>query len=278
MQIAAQAGEQDARRRAASRAARAAQIAAEKITQSLPLLDQQLHANEALLAKGYVSKLRVLEMQRQRMAAEQDRAAALESAAQASAEAGATARHAAASRAASRVDVLQMLVAAQADVAQRRGDLAISSGRADFGRLRAPVSGTVAQLAVTADGAMVDGQRPIMAIVPDGGLTAEVRLPNSEIGFVRPGQAVAVKVQAYPFSRYGTIAGQILSIGATTVVDDRHGLVYPVRVRLQAADARRFRLRPGMAVAVDIRTGQRRMIDYLLSPLGAVAATAGRER
>ena len=278
MQIQAQSGEQAGARRAASFAAREAQIQAQKITESLPLLDQQLRANEALLAKGYVSKLRVLDMQRQRMAADRDRDAALQSAARAAAEAGAAASHGAGVRASGRAELLQMLVTAQADVAQRRGDLAKSSGRAGYGRLIAPVSGTVSQLAVTAEGGVVDGQRPIMAIVPDGGLTAEVKLSNSDIGFVRPGQAVAVKVHAYPFSRHGTIAGKVLSIGATAISDDRLGLVYPVRVQLDPSAAGRFRLRPGMAVTVDIRTGQRRLIDYLVSPIESAAAIAGRER
>ena len=108
--------------------------------------------------------------------------------------------------------------------------------------------------------------------------TAEVRLANSEIGFVRPGQAVTVKVHAFPFSRHGTIAGQIVSIGATAIPDDRLGLAYPVRVRLDPAAARRFRLRPGMAVTADMRTGTRSLLEYLVGPVQRAAATAGRER
>ncbi len=117
-----------------------------------------------------------------------------------------------------------------------------------------------------------------MAIVPEGGLTAEVRLPNRDIAFVRPGQKVTVKVHAFPFSRHGTISGEVISIGASAVNDDRLGLVYPLRVRLNRDDARRFALRPGMAVTADIRTGSRRLWDYLVSPVESAVASAGRER
>lgn len=277
-QIRAATGEQGSSSRAAALAASEARIQARKISESLPLLDQQLAANEALLEKGYVSKLRVIEMRRQRLAAERDRQAALQTAARAGAEAGAARNRALGAGASGRAELLQTLVSAEAEIAQRRGELAKASGRADFGRMTAPVSGIVSQLAVTAEGGVVDGQRPIMAIVPEGGLTADVRLPNSDIAFVRPGQKVAVKVHAFPFSRHGTIGGEVASIGASAINDDRLGLVYPLRVRLNRDDARRFALRPGMAVTADIRTGSRRLWDYLVSPVESAVASAGRER
>lgn len=278
LQIQAQSGEQSASRQAALLAVAEAKTQARKIGESLPLLDKQLAANEALLAKGYVSKLRVLDLQRQRAAAQRDREASLQAAARASAEAQAAGNRSAGAGAGHRAEVLQSLVAAQADIAQRRAALAKASGVAGYGRLLAPVSGTVAQLSVTAEGGAVEALKPLMAIVPDGAMTAEVRLANSEIGFVRPGQAVTVKVHAFPFSRHGTIAGQIVSIGATAIPDDRLGLAYPVRVRLDPAAARRFRLRPGMAVTADMRTGTRSLLEYLVGPVQRAAATAGRER
>lgn len=277
-QIQAQSGEQSASSQAALLAAAEAQTQARKIGESLPLLDQQLAANEALLAKGYVSKLRVLDLQRQRAAAQRDREAALQAAARARAEAQAARNRRAGAGASGRADVLQALVAAEADIAQRRAALAKASGLADYGRVTAPVSGTVAQLSVTAEGGVVEALKPIMAIVPDGAMTAEVRLANSDIGFVHVGQPVTVKVHAFPFSSHGTITGRIMSIGATAVPDDRLGLAYPVRVQLDPAAARRFRLRPGMAVTADIRTGTRSLFDYLVSPIERAVAIAGRER
>ncbi|MFM7028906.1 MAG: HlyD family type I secretion periplasmic adaptor subunit [Chakrabartia sp.] len=277
-QLQAQSGEQGASRQASALAASEARIEARKIGESLPLLDQQLAANEALLAKGYVSKLRVLDLRRQRLAAQRDRDAALKAAARAGAEARASQLRGLGAGAAGRAELLQSLVAAEAEIAQRRGDLAKAADRAGYGRLVAPVSGTVAQLAVTTEGGVIEAMRPVMAIVPDGSLTAEVKLANKDVAFVHKGQKVALKVHAYPFSRYGTIAGRIISIGAVAVPDDRLGLVYPVRVAVDRSSAGRLRLRPGMAVTADIETGSRRLIDYLTSPIERAAASAGRER
>lgn len=277
-QIRSQSSEQSETSRAAAIAAGEARIQARKISESLPLLDQQLAANEALLAKGYVSKLRVLEMRRQRVAAERDREAALQTAARASAEAGAARSRGYGTGVGGRAELLQTLITAEAEVAQRQGELAKASQRAGFGRLVAPVSGTVSQLAVHTEGGTVEGLRPIMAIVPDGGLIADAKLANSDVGFVKVGQKVAVKVHAYPFSRHGTISGRIVSVGADAVPDEKLGFVYPIRVELDRKDAARFTLRPGMLVTADVRTGSRSLMDYLVSPIEAARAVAGRER
>lgn len=277
-QIQSQSGEQSASSRAAALAAAEARTQARKISESLPLLDQQLQANEKLLEKGYVSKLRVLEMRRQRVSAERDREAALQTAARASAEAGAARSRGMGASVGGRAELLQTLIAAEADVVQRRGELAKAVQRAGFGRIVAPVDGTVSQLAVHTEGGMVEGLRPIMAIVPNSGLTAEATLSNNDVGFVRVGQVVAVKVHAYPYNRHGTIAGKVVSVGADAVQDEQQGLVYPVRIALDAKDAKRFTLRPGMEITADVRTGSRRLIDYLMSPIEAARTTAARER
>lgn len=278
LQIQSQAGEQSATSRAAGLAAAEARTQARKITESLPLLDQQLKANETLLEKGYVSKLRVLEMQRQRLSAERDRQAALQTAARAAAEAGAARSRGVGANVGGRADLLQTLIAAEAEVVQRRGELAKAAQRAGFGRIVAPVSGTVSQLAVHTEGGMVEGLRPIMAIVPNSGLTAEAALSNSDVGFVRVGQEVSVKVHAYPYSRHGTISGKVVSVGADAVQDEQKGLVYPVRIELDPTAAKRFTLRPGMEITADVRTGSRRLIEYLVSPIESATTTAARER
>lgn len=277
-QIRSQSGEQSATSQAAALAAAEARTQARKITESLPLLDQQLKANEKLLEKGYVSKLRVLEMQRQRLSAERDREAALQTAARAAAEAGAARNRGVGTSVGGRAELLQTLIAAEAEVVQRRGELAKASQRAGFGRIVAPVDGIVSQLAVHTEGGMVEGLRPIMAIVPNSGLTAEAMLSNSDVGFVHVGQEVSVKVHAYPYSRHGTIPGKVVSVGADAVQDEQKGLVYPVRIELNAKDAKRFTLRPGMEITADVRTGSRRLIEYLVSPIESATTTAARER
>jgi len=141
-----------------------------------------------------------------------------------------------------------------------------------------PVSDTgVAGAAVDLPGAGT-GVTGALDATADGGLIADAKLANSDVGFVKVGQKVAVKVHAYPFSRHGMVAGRIVSIGADAVPDERLGLVYPIRVELDRKDAARFTLRPGMLVTADVRTGSRSLMDYLVSPIEAARAVAGRER
>jgi hemolysin D len=155
--------------------------------------------------------------------------------------------------------------------------------RSSLQRLTAPVDGTIAQLAVHTIGGVVEAAKPIMAVVPSGGaLVVEARVLNKDMGFVSVGQNVAVKLEAFPFTRYGTLPGTIESIGSDAIEDEKLGLVYPVRIKLARTtmerDGTTVPLSPGMAATADIRTGTRRIIDYLLSPLEQQVRDAGRER
>ena len=141
----------------------------------------------------------------------------------------------------------------------------------------------MAQLAVTTIGGVVEPARPIMVIVPSGSaLVAEVRMANKDAGFVRSGQRVAVKLEAFPFTRFGTVPGRVEAVASDAVEDERLGLVYPVRIRLDRAAIdrgdRRVALRAGMAVVADIRTGRRTVLSYLVSPVDQARHDAARER
>ena len=150
-------------------------------------------------------------------------------------------------------------------------------------RLRAPISHTVQQLAIHAVRDMVTPAQPLTAIVP-GGETIEVEamVENKDIGFVREGQPVTVKVQSFPYTRYGTVNGTVVSVSDDAIQDEKLGLVYQARVRLAThrlnIDGKWLDLGAGMAVSAEIKTGKRRVISYLLSPLQQHASEALRER
>lgn len=149
--------------------------------------------------------------------------------------------------------------------------------------LRAPVAGTVQQLAVHTEGGVVTEAQPLLVIVPaDDALEVEAMVENRDIGFVRAGQAAQVKVDAFPFTRHGMLQGRVLHLAPDAVPDGQRGLFYPARVRLErpwlAVEGRPVALVPGMAVSVEIRTGRRRVIDYFLSPLLQHGAESVRER
>jgi multidrug efflux pump subunit AcrA (membrane-fusion protein) len=105
---------------------------------------------------------------------------------------------------------------------------------------------------------------------------------NEDIGFVLAGQKVKVKFDAFPFTRFGTVDGEVIDVLRDANKDDKLGLVYPVRVRLDAADievdGKRVAIAPGMAVNAEIITGDRRVIDFVLSPALRYRSEAGRER
>lgn len=267
-----------------ARAARAeAQIQAAKLSETLPLLDEQIAANETLLEKGYVSKLRVIEMRRQRLVAARDRDAALATARKAEAQIAVAGGNSSQSTAEARARLLADLARAESDARLRKEELTKATKRSSLQRLVSPVDGTVTQLAVHTVGGVVEAAKPIMVIVPvRGKLVAEVTIANKDVGFVSAGQPVALKVEAFPFTRYGAVPGRLEYISSDAVQDEKRGLIYTARVTLDRAmivrDGKAVPLTPGMAVTADIRTGRRSLASYLLSPIDEVRATAARER
>ena len=282
-QIEAGVASQAADRQIAGAALAEARNEAAKLSETLPLLDEQIAANEKLLAKGYVSKLRVIEMRRQRLAAARDRDIARNTIQRANGQIAAAASGGARGRAEARAAVLTELIRANGESQIRREELIKSQRRSSFQQLVAPAAGTVAKLSVHTVGGMVEAGKPIMVVVPEGGpLVAEVKLLNKDVGFVHAGQPVAVKLDAFPFTRYGTVPGRILSVGSDASEDERLGLVYVARIALDRTTVQGGKgampILAGMAATADVKTGQRSFLSYLLSPIEAATTEAGRER
>ncbi|MFZ3483663.1 HlyD family type I secretion periplasmic adaptor subunit [Sphingomonas sp. 3-13AW] len=269
---------------AAARASKSeAQIQAAKLAETIPLLDEQIAANETLLEKGYVSKLRVIEMRRQRLAATRDRDAALAAAQRADAQIAVAGGNSVRSSAEARARVLADLAKAESDARLHKEELVKAQRRSSLQQLVSPVDGIVTQLSVHTIGGVVEATKPVMVIVPSRArLVAEVAIANRDVGFVTPGQSVAVKVEAFPFTRYGTVPGRLEQVSSDAVQDEKRGLIYTARVALDrdqiSRDGVPVRLTPGMAVTADIRTGRRSLAEYLLSPIDEVRSTAARER
>ncbi len=264
---------------AAAAAAIAARNDASKIAESMPLLDQQLAANESLLEKGYVSKLRVLEMRRQRLVAERDRQSAIQTAAQAAARVRSTQSGATGTIQTSRAALLENLVAAETEIRLRRAELAKANSRFELRKIVAPVDGVVAQLAIHSEGGVVEAAKPLMVVVPEKGpMIASVKLPSSELAHVRVGQNVAVKIDAYAYNRYGTVPGRVLTIGADAIEDPKLGRVFPVQIAVERKNAPNMTLINGMGVTADVVTGDRTLLSYLTSSIASATREAGRER
>src|SRR3546814_2891662 len=139
------------------------------------------------------------------------------------------------------------------------------------------------QLAVYTEGAVLKPADPILVVVPDNAeLIVEAQVLNKDVGFVRPGQPVTVKLEAFPFTRYGTLQGRLLWISRDAIQDEKLGPVYQARVSVArpepSAVAAGVTVTPGLSATAEIRTDERRVIDYLLSPLERTLNEAARER
>lgn len=164
------------------------------------------------------------------------------------------------------------------------------------------MAGTVQQLVLTTVGGVVQPAQALMVIVPDNAQpVVEAQILNKDIGFIRPGQEVRVKLEAYPFTDYGIVPGVVETISRDAIdmgqqgqsVRDENGkpiaapkasqgLVYAVKIRLTRntirVGGRDTLIGPGLAVQAEVVTGKRRIIQYLLSPIAQVLDEAGRER
>jgi hemolysin D len=150
-------------------------------------------------------------------------------------------------------------------------------------QLASPVTGIVHQMAVHTVGGVVKPAEPLMWIVPDDTeLEVEAWVNNCDIGFVDTEDVVEVKVETFPFTKYGTLTGRLAGISHDAVSDETRGLVYKARILLERStievDGRQARLEPGMAVTAEIRTGNRRLIEFLVSPLLRYRDEFARER
>ncbi|MDB5510729.1 MAG: type secretion rane fusion protein HlyD family [Enterovirga sp.] len=175
-------------------------------------------------------------------------------------------------------------------------------------RVLAPLDGTVQQLAITTLGQVVAAGAALLVVVPSGGsIEIEALVQNKDIGFVSVGQHATVKVDAFPFTRYGTLDGTVVRV-SRDAVDERdasgssdtlsvargggvspvsgtprtQNLVFPVTVELVRdvipTESGDVRLSAGMTTNVEIRTGSRRVIDYVLAPIRETVSQAGHER
>ena len=134
----------------------------------------------------------------------------------------------------------------------------------------------------TAGGVVTEAQT-LMVIVPEGAhVTAEVTMENKDVGFVNAGQAAEIKLETFPFTRYGTVAATVSRVSADAVNDEKRGALFPATLMLNTTeinvDGKSIRLSPGMNLTAEIKTGQRRVIEFLLSPIQRAGNESLRER
>jgi hemolysin D len=167
---------------------------------------------------------------------------------------------------------LDSLTDASKVVSSATQDAARAMSHARLLILRSPVDGVVQQLAVHTIGGVVPAAQPLMMIVPDEKrIRIEAYVQNKDVGFVAKGQPAAVKVAAFDYTKYGMVSGRIELISRDAIEDEKKGLLYRTEIGVDRntmrIDGRDRVLEPGMEVDVEIKTGTRRLIEYVLSPL-----------
>lgn len=253
-----------------------------KLQATAPLARQQANNYQSLASDKYVAQTDYLDKeqaalnQEHELAAQQSHARELEAGiAEQRADIGSTAskfRH----------DQLDELEKNTQQVTQSRDDETKAQTRQALLSLTAPVAGTVQQLSTHTLGGVVTTAQSLMEIVPNDSLEVEAQLENRDIGFVDVGQHAAVKIEAFPYTRYGLIEGTVVSVSNDAVQDKKLGLTFPVRIRLASnrlhVENKWITLTPGMEVTADIKTGKRSVIGYFLGPLTESVEESMRER
>jgi hemolysin D len=293
-------------RQQAQKEAEQATIAAtiHKLETTIPVIQQRVDIRKTLMDKELGSKLTYFEVlqllveQQQELGVQKSRAQEAESAVAAIRE---TRGQAVAEYRRTLFDELAKSEQKANGFAQ---DLIKAEQKTRLQLLTAPVDGVVQQLAIHTVGGVVTPAQALLVVVPsDSRLEIEAMVSNRDIGFVRTGQDAEIKIDTFNFTRYGLLHGQVLSVSQDAIIRDRQQdrssdrapgsqndssepkgqeLSYGARISLDRTamqvDDRKVNLSPGMAVTVEIKTGSRMILSYLLSPLLRYRQETLRER
>lgn len=247
---------------------------------SLELMNKELNATRPMIATGAVSEVEVLRLERDvaRLRGDREQATAQISRVQS-----------AILEATRKIEEVQLTSRNQmsGELSETMNKLASLSqgGRAledkvKHADIKSPVRGTVKRLLVNTMGAVVQPGKEVVEVVPlDDTLILEVQITPKDIAFLRPGQQAMVKFSAYDFSIYGGLEADVINIGADSVIDEKGNAFFHVRVRTHKPSlGPNLPIIPGMVAQVDILTGKKSVLAYLLKPVLRAKANALSER
>jgi hemolysin D len=273
-----------------------------KLEATIPLLQERVDVRKYLFDKALGTKLTYLSEQQDLVGQQQDLLIQRSKMKEVDASLAALRETRDRTAAEFRRTLFDELVKAEQKSAGMAQDAIKAERRAKLQDLVAPVDGVVQQLAVHTVGGVVTPAQALAVVVPqDSHLEIEATLSNDDVGFVHTGQEVEIKVHTFSFTRYGLLHGRVLGVSTDSI--PREGgdarpraenaserdpqqqgqdLVYAVRISLDQHQMRdgdkMVDLGPGMAVTAEVKTGSRRIIGYLLSPLAKYEHDVGRER
>ncbi len=243
------------------------------LTSSVRLAQEQVNMLEPLAAKGIIPKTELITAQREFV----DVQGRLAAARQGEARAAAAIREAQAQLSEARLDFRQQALNERSEVATKlavnQETIKGASARQARNELRAPTAGFINEVAITTVGGFVGAGEKIMQIVPVGDkLLIETRIAPKDIAFIKVGDRANVKVTAYDFSIYGGLGGQVRNISADSIYDEaERQAYYTVLVETDRAylakNGQRLPILPGMICDVEVITGRKSVLTYLLKPV-----------
>lgn len=259
---------------------REARAKLEQAQRSLDLTEQELRVTEPLVGTGAVSEVEILRLRRDvsRLKGERNQTNAQISRIQSAIQ------EAERKKQEVRLNFSNKLSTELSDTLGKLSALnATSTGFADKvvkADLKSPVRGTVKRLLMNTVGGVIQPGKDIIEIVPtDDTLLLEAKIRPQDIAFLHPGQTAIVKLTAYDFAIYGSLEGKVEHIGADTVINEKEEAFYIVRVRTKSASlGNSLPIIPGMVAQVDIMTGKKTILTYLMKPILRAKANALSER
>lgn len=243
-----------------------------KLEKTHAILKEQEIAYRNLYKHEYISKMDLLNKQMEFHSAEQEMEAQKRIVKQAKDSLEEARKNLDAIKKEREKGILSDIVDREKSITAIEGEVVKAKKRYDLERLCSPVAGTVHGLASYTVGGVVTPAQPIVTVVPEGTpLIIEVMALNKDIGFLKVGQEAEVKLDTFPFQKYGTIKGKVAFISPDAFEDEKLGSVYKMKVELEKpsinVDGNGIPVSPGMAVTVEVKTNKRRIIEFFLSPI-----------
>lgn len=254
-----------------------------KLTQTIPLIEGREKGVGDLFRKGVAPKPQWLELKQLLIESREDLQIQRHKLSEADAGLKTTMMQMEKAKAEAQKQVLTEIVEVEDKIKGAELQLRKADRREFQQRLTSPVDGTVQQLQVHTVGGVVQPAEVLMVIVPkDAVLEVEAQVLNKDRGFVVSDQVAEIKLESFPFTKYGTIDGTVKHVSGDAIEDEQKGLVYATRVSMAkstiVADGRDVRLGPGMAATVEIKIGKRRIIEFVMAPLLRYKQESLRER
>lgn len=254
-----------------------------KLEATLPIVTKRAEALKSLMGKKMASELQYLELEQVRIEQERDLASERKRLEQVEANIQTIVEQKSIQRSEFKRQLLQELDTVSRNLRALEQDMVKADQRRFLQRITAPISGQVQQLAVHTIGGVVQPAQELMRVVPsEDELQVEAFLENKDIGFVEVGQPAEVKVEAFPFTKYGVINGKVVDISHDAIQAEEAGLIYVARISMDRKSVRvglrDVDLAPGMAVSAEVKTGKRKVIEFLLAPILKGINESAKER